>query len=70
MAGKIRELIDQLIHLRTDGKPGLVAPLKIKMIMKGVDPDLYDASSADDNVIINRIVTIAHEMGYDLNSRS
>jgi hypothetical protein len=66
MAGKVKALIEQLITLRTKGEHGLVAPLKIKLIMKGVDPDLYDASSPDNPVVIQRITTIAKEMGYDL----
>ena len=66
MAGKVRALIEQLIELRTKGQQGLVAPLKIKLIMKGVDPDLFDDSSPDNPVVIHRIITIAKEMGYDL----
>lgn len=66
MAGKVKSLIEKLIELRTRGEHGLVAPLKIKLIMKGVDPDLYDASSPDNPVVIQRILTIAKEMGYDL----
>ncbi|MCD8350444.1 MAG: hypothetical protein LUC93_07535 [Planctomycetaceae bacterium] len=67
MAGKVKVLIDQLIQLRTKGDRGLVAPLKIKLIMKGVDPDMFDAESPDNPVVIQRLVTIAKEMGYDLN---
>lgn len=66
MAGKVKSLIEQLIQLRTKGEHGLVAPLKIKLIMKGVDPDLYDADSPDTPTVITRITTIAKEMGYDL----
>ncbi len=66
MAGKVKSLIEQLIELRTRGEHGLVAPLKIKLIMKGVDPDIYDANSPDNPVVIQRIITIAKEMGYDL----
>ena len=66
MAGKVKELIDRLIELRTKGDRGLVAPVKIKLIMKGVDPDLFDANSADNPAVIQRVITIAKEMGYDL----
>ena len=66
MAGKVKELIDRFIELRTKGDRGLVAPLKIKLIMKGVDPDLFDASSPDNPVVIQRVITIAKEMGYEL----
>lgn len=66
MAGKVKELIDRLIELRTKGDRGLVAPVKIKLIMKGVDPDLFDAASADNPMVIQRVITIAKEMGYEL----
>ncbi|MCC8189275.1 MAG: hypothetical protein LIP77_01390 [Planctomycetes bacterium] len=66
MAGKIKELIDRLIELRTRGDRGLVAPVKIKLIMKGVDPDLFDANSTDNPVVIQRVTAIAKEMGFEL----
>lgn len=66
MAGKIKVMIDRLIELRSKGQAGLVAPTKIKLIMKGVDPDLYTASSPDDPAVIHKVTTIADEMGYDL----
>ena len=66
MAGKVKTLIDQLIDLRTKGDRGLVAPLKIKLIMKGVDPDMFDVDSPDNPLVIQRLRTIAKEMGYEL----
>lgn len=66
MAGKVKFLIDQLIELRTKGDRGLIAPLKIKLIMKGVDPDMFDDSSPDNPMIIQRLMNIAKDMGYDL----
>ncbi len=66
MPGKIKELIDKLIDLRTKGDRGLVAPIKIKLIMKGIDPDIYDFSSPDNPVVIQRVMNIAKEMGFDL----
>lgn len=66
MPGQIKNLIDRLIELRTKGDRSLVAPVKIKLIMKGVDPDLYDASSPDSPQIIQKVIGIAKEMGYDL----
>lgn len=67
MPGKVKELIDQLIILRTKGDKGLVAPLKIKLIMKGIDPDLFDASSPDNPTMVKKVITIASEMGYEIN---
>lgn len=66
MAGKIKLMIERLIELRTKGDRGLVAPVKIKLIMKGIDPDLFDENSPDNPILIQRIVAIAKEMGFDL----
>lgn len=66
MAGQIKQLIDKLIELRTNGDRGLVAPLKIKLIMKGVDPDLFDANSLDNPLVIQRVKSIAKDMGFEM----
>ncbi len=66
MAGQIKTMITRLIHLRVGNNPHMEAPLKIKLIMKGIDPDLYNEHSADDPVIIQRLRTIAENMGHPL----
>ncbi len=66
MAGKVKTLIEQLIQLRTNGEHTLVAPLKVKLIMKGIDPDMFDADTPDNPLVIQRVVAIAKEMGYEL----
>lgn len=66
MAGKIKELVGRLIKLRVKDDPHMIAPFKIKLIMKGVDPDLYNETSDDDPVVIQRIHQIAKSMGYEL----
>lgn len=66
MAGRIKTMIDELIHLRTNGERGLIAPMKIKLIMKGVDPDNFGADSPDNPMVIQRVIGIAKEMGFDL----
>ncbi len=66
MTGKVKQLIDSLIELRTRGDSGLVASIKIKLIMKGVDPDLFDQNTPDDPAVVQKIIAIAKEMGYTL----
>ncbi len=66
MAGKVKTLIEQLIQLRTNGEQTLVAPLKVKLIMKGIDPDMFDADTPDNPLVIQRVVAIAKELGYEL----
>ncbi len=66
MAGKIKVMIEQLIEMRTKGNPHMIAPLKIKLIMKGIDPDLYNDGSDDNPVVIQRLQSIAKAMGCEL----
>lgn len=63
MAGRVRVLLDAIIAHRCQGNKGLVASCKIKLIMKGVDPDQYDDNSPDDPLTIRRVEQIAREMG-------
>ncbi len=66
MSGQIKAMLAQLIHMRVGNNPLLEAPFKIKLIMKGVDPDLFDDRSPDDPAVIQRIKTIAKSMGQEL----
>lgn len=63
MAGRIHQMIEAIIAHRCQGNMGLVASCKIKLIMKGVDPDQYDANAPDDPTVIRRVSQIAQEMG-------
>lgn len=66
MPGQIKEMITRLIRLRVGDNVHMEAPLKIKLIMKGIDPDLYDENSADDPVVIQRLRMVAENMGHTL----
>ena len=66
MAGTIHSLITRLIEQRTGGRPHLAASIKIRLIMKGVDPDQHNESSADDPAVIARVYAIAKDMSVDL----
>ena len=66
MSGTTRLLIDKLIDMRTKGDRSLVAPIKIKLIMKGIDPDMFDESTPDNPAVIQRVKSIAKEMGFEL----
>ena len=66
MAGTIHRLLTRLIEERTGGNPHLAAAIKIKLIMKGVDPDLHDKDSEDDPLVIARLHAVAREMSVDL----
>ena len=62
MAGKIKEMIDTIIQERSKGNPAIAEMTKAKFILKGVNPNKFDSSSADDPVIIEKLLTIAKQL--------
>jgi len=66
MAGKVKAMIDQIIAQRSQGNANLIAPLKIKLIMKGIDPDEWLESSPDDPLMLSRAQNAAKDMGVQL----
>lgn len=48
MAGRVKQLIDELIDLRAGGNPGVAHFLKAHLMLNGIDPSQYTATSADD----------------------
>jgi len=66
MAGKIKAAIDQIIVQRSNGNAHLIAPLKIKLIMKGIDPDRWHETSPDDSAMFSRVERAARDMGVSL----
>lgn len=66
MPGKVKAMIDTIIAKRSQGNANLVAPLKIKLIMKGIDPDQWTDASPDDPVMMSRVQNAARDMGVQL----
>jgi len=58
MAGKIKVMIDSIIEQRTKNNPKLVATIRTKLILKGVDPGKYTETSEDDPKIISLLESI------------
>ncbi len=48
MAGKVRQLIDELLRARSRGNAGSEHFVKAKLLLCGIDPDAYSSVSADD----------------------
>ena len=66
MSGQIHAMITRLLQIRTEGRPNQMATEKIKLIMKGIDPDKYNPNSPDDPSVIARLSTIAKDMEIDI----
>ena len=48
MAGRIKQLIDELVRLRTKNNPKVEPFVRAHLVLNGVDPDVYNHASADD----------------------
>jgi hypothetical protein len=66
MAGQIKSTIDRIIEQRSRGNPTIASTTKTKFILRGVNPDRFDSSSADDPAILAKVRAIAAEMGVGL----
>jgi hypothetical protein len=55
MAGRIKQLIDELVRLRTKNNPKVEHFVRAHLVLNGVDPDAYDLGSADDPVKIRAL---------------
>ena len=66
MPGKIKAAIEVILVQRSQGNLNLIAPIKIKLIMKGIDPDQWHEASPDDPAMFSRVATAAKDMGVSL----
>ena len=66
MAGNIKRLIDTIIAQRAHGDKILEGTVKIKLILKGIDPKNYTAQSDDDPVLMGKLQEMIDE--YKLNA--
>ncbi len=66
MAGKIKMMCNQIITKRAGGNPVIEKLTKTKLVLKGVNPDQFTASSPDDQLIITKLTQIAKELGVTL----
>lgn len=61
MAGRVKVLIDELLHLRTKGNSALAPFVRAHLILQGIDPDRYSATSADDPKLEQRLAQLIQE---------
>jgi len=66
MAGQIKKMLDQIITQKSHGNPTLMASTKTKLILKGLNPDKFSATSEDTADLIRKVRETAQEMGIRL----
>jgi hypothetical protein len=63
MAGRIKQLIHELVEIRTRNAPGAAHFVRAHLMMKGIDPDAYDGQSPDDADKIRVLQQLIHDFG-------
>jgi hypothetical protein len=62
MAGQIKRMIDSIIEQRAKGNKVLEGVVKMKLILKGIDPKNFTSASPDDLVVIGKLYDLMNEM--------
>lgn len=62
MAGQIKKMIDDIIEQRANGSKVMEGVVKMKLILKGIDPKNYGATSADDPAILAKLFELKNEL--------
>jgi hypothetical protein len=66
MAGIIKQMLDEIYLQRAGNNQAIVGVLNVKLVLKGVYPDIYTETSPDDDEVISKVKTIADDMGVRL----
>ncbi|HEX2956487.1 MAG TPA: hypothetical protein VHO70_06640 [Chitinispirillaceae bacterium] len=66
MAGKIKALIDLIVEKRSQGNPTLAVTTKTKIMLKGINPEIYNNTSEDNAAIEQRVKDIGKELGITI----
>lgn len=63
MAGQVHAVIQKIIASRANGNPALAQATSTKLLMKGIDPAKWAASSPDDPAMLAKVKQAAAEFG-------
>jgi hypothetical protein len=66
--GKIRELLDRIIARRSKGNVQAADALKVKLALKGINPEHFSTDTADDPALLKRVQSMAKEFGVSANT--
>lgn len=62
MAGKIKDMIDEIVKERSRGNPAIAEMTIAKLILKGINPNKFNSDSPDDLLIIKKLINIAKQL--------
>lgn len=66
MNGTAYKMINTIIERRSSGNSSIASLTKVKLTVKGINPDNYTSSTPDDDIIIEKLKVIAQELKVTL----
>lgn len=63
LAGRIKQLIEELVDLRTQRAPALAHFVRVHLVLKGIDPDAYTDKSPDEPDKVAMLEGMIREFG-------
>ena len=66
MTGQTRRLLDIIIEKRSKGNPTIALSTRTKLILKGLNPDRFSATSEDEPSVLTKVREMAASLNVDL----
>jgi hypothetical protein len=68
--GRAKKLLDAIILKRSKGVGAIAKVIKIKMALKGINPDSLTPNTPDDPVLLKKLVDLARSYGLQVKTKS
>jgi len=68
--GRAKKLLDAIILKRSRGVGAIAKTIKIKMALKGINPDSLTPDTPDDPVLLKKLVGLARSYGLQVKTKS
>lgn len=68
--GHAKQILDAIIHKRARGISSIAKTIKIKMALKGINPDRLTENTPDDPVLLNKLKQLAQSYGIDIQEQA
>jgi hypothetical protein len=69
MPGEVKRLIDRIVSERSKGDPLVVNTTRVRLMLKGIDPERFTAETPDDLDVIQKVYSAAMDLGVRLPKR-
>jgi len=66
MQGETKRLLDAIIAQRSQGNETIALAMKTKLILKGLNPDRFTATTPDDPNVIAKVRDIARSLNLNV----